>query len=101
MSDFLSFLQKMEREKERPDVVESVAEVEGNADPQKMAEQAFAAYAGKSEAELMSELEKEIARRKAEGGISRSEIDGFASMLMPFLGEEQQVRLRELLKMLG
>ena len=107
MSDFLSFLQNMERERDRAaqeSDVESPIENDRaepvSHDAQRMAEDAYARFAGKSEQELMKELENEIARRKSEGGISQSEIEGFASMILPFLGVQQQTRLKELLKLL-
>ena len=59
-------------------------------------EQAVNKYKDKDELELVSELEKAVARAKADGSFDREAIDNFARLVSPYLSDEQREKLDNL-----
>ncbi len=60
-------------------------------------EQAVNKYKDKDELELVSELEKAVARAKADGSFDREAIDNFARLVSPYLSDEQREKLDNLI----
>ena len=57
-------------------------------------------YQGKSESELMDELQKAAARGRASGELTNERLDKFASQMLPMIDKNQQQKMRQLLGML-
>ena len=66
----------------------------------KRVEDAFKKYQGKSEKELMDELQKAATRGRASGEITDDRIDKFARQVMPMMDGAQQQKMKQLLGML-
>lgn len=54
-------------------------------------------YSGRSEDELMSELIKVTDQQKRSGQFSEAELSAAESSIMPYLNEEQQAKLKQIL----
>jgi hypothetical protein len=57
-------------------------------------------FQGKSEKELMDELQKAASRGRASGEITDDRIDKFARQVMPMMDSTQQQKLKQLMGML-
>lgn len=54
-------------------------------------------YSGCSENELMSELKKVTDQQKRSGQFSEADLSAAESSILPYLNEEQQAKLRQIL----
>ena len=54
-------------------------------------------YGGRSESELMSELKKVTDQQKRSGQFSEAELAAAENSILPYLNEEQQAKLRQIL----
>lgn len=54
----------------------------------------------KSEEELMNELKEEVQKSKKEGRFNNSEVENFKKTVLPFLNEEQKLKLDEIIKII-
>lgn len=57
-------------------------------------------YKGKSEAELMRELQASMRQGKANGTLSDKQIDAFSQKISPMLNQAQKAKLNAILKKL-
>lgn len=65
-----------------------------------MARRIYARYGGKSEEELMRELEQSADKMKREGKFDPVALENAYDMLSPYLNEEQRARMRSIIDML-
>ena len=54
-------------------------------------------YGGRSESELMSELKKVTDQQKRSGQFGEAELSAAENSILPYLNEEQQAKLRQIL----
>lgn len=69
----------------------------GDISDRDVVKQAVNKYKDKDEPELVSELEKAVARAKADGSFDREAIDNFARLVSPYLSDEQREKLDNLI----
>ncbi len=57
-------------------------------------------YQGKSEPDLLAELQAMVSKERAAGNMSNARMDSFASMIAPMLDPAQQQRMQAILEQL-
>jgi len=92
MKNFRSFLQ------EKKGVSSPEAPAKGQAEAARKLQQQAQALEGKSEGELMSELEKAVAMGKEDGSFTAETVAQFVARVSPLLTEEQRQRMHSILQ---
>lgn len=80
----------------------NLARMAANADPNavRQVQQAVEQYQGKSETELMSDLQAMVGAERAAGTLDNARIDSIAAMLSPMLDPAQQQRMQTIMRQL-
>ncbi len=65
-------------------------------DAKKMLGEFLTKYNGKSQAELIEEIEKVASEQRLQGKLTDQDIDSFYSMLSPFLKADERVKLNQI-----
>lgn len=86
-----NFKDYMKNKKPEP----SAKEIVNNASPSQkaQAQNIYSQYKGKSEGELMSEIEERIRTQKKNGGFNEQEIMQFVRQVSPMLGNDERKKL--------
>ena len=64
----------------------------------KQVENLYNTYKGKNEDELLAELVKHVAKQKENGTFDMNNLEKMLAKIMPFLNEQQKLKLNEVLK---
>ncbi|MDR2634969.1 MAG: hypothetical protein LBC13_03195 [Clostridiales bacterium] len=96
--DFKSFAREKDTDGGSPSFKEEGAKL--NSAQEAALKRKIKHYEKMSEDELLREFTEKVEESKMNGKLSRSDIDGFASVLRPYLNPEQEKKLDGVLKLI-